>query len=181
MCDGDSNGVLHYLGTQRTAQQHAAEAAAGAGMAPHAAAASSSAGPPNLAPSVAGGSAGPTCTSTAPIASSALLVPPSPLAIPSHGLGPSSPPLCVCVWVNPALSKMVDVRASSPAAPRTTDPKAISGRQFTRTNFAGPRCAAFEAAAVALREGQYRAVHCREPRGVMQGPHRRMLGPRMPA
>lgn len=41
-------------------------------------------------------------------------------------------------WINPLLAKRVDVRASSPTS-RTTDPRAIAGRQFVRTNFAGPR------------------------------------------
>ncbi|KAG2483203.1 hypothetical protein HYH03_017937 [Edaphochlamys debaryana] len=41
-------------------------------------------------------------------------------------------------WVNPMLAKRVDVRASSPTG-RTTDPRAVVGRQFVRTNFAGPR------------------------------------------
>lgn len=41
-------------------------------------------------------------------------------------------------WVNPMLAKRVDVRASSPTG-RTTDPRAVAGRQFVRTNFAGPR------------------------------------------
>ncbi|PNH11217.1 BTB/POZ domain-containing protein [Tetrabaena socialis] len=41
-------------------------------------------------------------------------------------------------WVNPLLAKRVDVRASSPTG-RTTDPRVIVGRQFVRTNFAGPR------------------------------------------
>ncbi|GFR52255.1 hypothetical protein Agub_g14789, partial [Astrephomene gubernaculifera] len=41
-------------------------------------------------------------------------------------------------WVNPLLAKRVDVRASSPTG-RTTDPRVVVGRQFVRTNFAGPR------------------------------------------
>ncbi|GLI59392.1 hypothetical protein VaNZ11_001258, partial [Volvox africanus] len=41
-------------------------------------------------------------------------------------------------WVNPMLAKRVDVRASSPTD-RTTDPRVVVGRQFVRTNFAGPR------------------------------------------
>ncbi|KAG2440290.1 hypothetical protein HXX76_004401 [Chlamydomonas incerta] len=41
-------------------------------------------------------------------------------------------------WVNPMLAKRVDVRASSPTG-RTTDPRVLAGRQFVRTNFAGPR------------------------------------------
>ncbi|GIL97309.1 hypothetical protein Vretimale_2789 [Volvox reticuliferus] len=41
-------------------------------------------------------------------------------------------------WVNPMLAKRVDVRASSPTG-RTTDPRVVVGRQFVRTNFAGPR------------------------------------------
>ena len=42
--------------------------------------------------------------------------------------------------MNPILSKRVDLRASSPVS-RHTDPKALVGGNFLRTNFAGPRCA----------------------------------------
>ncbi|GBF97048.1 hypothetical protein Rsub_09521 [Raphidocelis subcapitata] len=41
-------------------------------------------------------------------------------------------------WVNPVLTRRVEVRASSPAS-RFTDPKAIVGGTFPRTSFACPR------------------------------------------
>lgn len=41
-------------------------------------------------------------------------------------------------WVNPALSGMIQVRASSPVC-KGTDPRALVSGQFLRTNFAGPR------------------------------------------
>lgn len=41
-------------------------------------------------------------------------------------------------WVNPVLARRVEVKASSPAS-RYTDPKAVVGGKFPRTNYAGPR------------------------------------------
>eukprot|EP00775_Hariotina_reticulata_P005568 gene5568-5805_t len=41
-------------------------------------------------------------------------------------------------WVNPVLSKAVEIKASSPPS-RYTDPKAIVSGQFLNTSFAGPR------------------------------------------
>ncbi|GAX79048.1 hypothetical protein CEUSTIGMA_g6488.t1 [Chlamydomonas eustigma] len=41
-------------------------------------------------------------------------------------------------WVNPVLTKRVQIKASSPSA-RHTDPKALAGDKFVCTNFAGPR------------------------------------------
>lgn len=41
-------------------------------------------------------------------------------------------------WVNPVLAKMIEVKASSPAA-RHTDPRALVSGHFLRTSYAWPR------------------------------------------
>lgn len=153
MCDGDSNGVLHYLGTQHAqtnqrALQHQAVSSYDSNSASSIQLPSSSSFT-NTCPTASSSTiqAIPAPGVNASSASTSSAYAPSAYAFSASATTPASPPstqghgstACPPVWVNPAFTKVVDVRASSPAAPRTTDPKAIVGRQFSRINFAGPR------------------------------------------